>query len=300
MNYNPQPDRSGEILALAGTRANDYRMAGMGALTGGISEALKTVATAYTDSAKTKAEGRAFKQVFGVVAPAMGISEEQLKEISKGMKDDNDWAAFGRAQTGSIGSLIQHNMYGPNAQRDRGNPRPIDTASGMVVWNPNTGQVTPMVGADGRPLIGRTGLSASGEGEFDPLYPNNSGGLMNPPQGQSSGAYPHGTIVNNGGTKYISVNGNLVEMDAQTRPAANTPPVVQQTPATAIPVPTAPPPATPAPPASPDITQSELDAMTVQEREAVMARRIRSGAAWIGRSALRGLSALGDGAAAIR
>jgi hypothetical protein len=77
MNYNPQPDRSGEILALAGTRANDYRMAGMGALTGGIEKALGEVAGIF----KARQDADAFDSVMGAAADNGLVDYDTLEKF---------------------------------------------------------------------------------------------------------------------------------------------------------------------------------------------------------------------------
>lgn len=183
MQYNPAPNQVGAIMQGGMNNAALYNLQGMQS----IGDSLRIVAKTYADNEKTKAEGRAFKQVFGVVAPAMGINEEQLKQITGGLKNDNDWAEFGRQQTGSIGSMIQYGMYGPNGSArgggSMGQPRVLDTASGMMVFDPNTRQVTPMLDpTTGEPIVGRTGLAAFPEDEYgpSPLDANNA------PLGQGS------------------------------------------------------------------------------------------------------------------
>lgn len=80
--YNPQTqDRSGEI-----------RAAGTMSAANSIGSALTSIADTYSEVQSRKAKGKAFKDVFKVVAPSAGIDMKQLEELNGGsLKNDMDW-----------------------------------------------------------------------------------------------------------------------------------------------------------------------------------------------------------------
>jgi len=91
--YNPQTtDRSGEILGAGQMQAaatNAQAMSQMGQDIGG---ALAGIGEMYGEIEGNKAKGRAFKDVFKVVGPTMGMSLEQLEGVAGGkIKSDMDW-----------------------------------------------------------------------------------------------------------------------------------------------------------------------------------------------------------------
>ncbi len=91
--YNPTVnDRSGEILGagkMAAAATNAQAMQQMGSDIGG---ALMSIGDAYGEIEGNKAKGRAFKDIFKVVAPTIGMSLDQLEDVAGGkLKSDTDW-----------------------------------------------------------------------------------------------------------------------------------------------------------------------------------------------------------------
>lgn len=105
-------DRSGEIMAsgqigAASTRADT--MTQMGKDIGG---ALASIGGMYGEIEGQKAKGRAFKDVFKVVSPSLGISMEQLEAVSGGkLKNDRDWFQASEMLMPMMPSLINAQMY---------------------------------------------------------------------------------------------------------------------------------------------------------------------------------------------
>jgi hypothetical protein len=92
-SYSPQvADRSGEIIAagqVGAAQANAQMMGQMGENIGG---ALQAIGGMYGEIESQKAKGRAFKDVFKVVSPSLGMSMEQLESVAGGkLKNDRDW-----------------------------------------------------------------------------------------------------------------------------------------------------------------------------------------------------------------
>jgi hypothetical protein len=111
--YNPQTtDRSGEIIASgqiasANTQANMYNQLGQD-----IGGALASIGGMYGEIEGQKAKGRAFKDVFKVVSPSLGISMEQLEAVSGGkIKSDRDWFQVSEMMGPYMPSLINAQMY---------------------------------------------------------------------------------------------------------------------------------------------------------------------------------------------
>jgi hypothetical protein len=90
IQYNPQVnDMRGEYMMQA-AQANASMMNNLGQDIGG---ALAGIGEMYGEIEGRKAKGRAFKDVFKVISPSLGISMEQLEAISGGkIKSDMDWA----------------------------------------------------------------------------------------------------------------------------------------------------------------------------------------------------------------
>jgi hypothetical protein len=109
--YNPSVNNtSGAILGAGQASAaatNAQATANMGQDIGG---ALMMVAKAYTDNETAKAEGKAFLNTLGIMAPALGISEDQLKQIKGSFKRPQDAAVAARQMLSVAPSLINHNM----------------------------------------------------------------------------------------------------------------------------------------------------------------------------------------------
>lgn len=85
-------DMSGRILGSAAVGAAQTTADANVKLVDDIGSALVGLAGAYGEMEGNKAKGRAFKDVFKVAAPSMGMSMEQLESISGGkLKNDMDW-----------------------------------------------------------------------------------------------------------------------------------------------------------------------------------------------------------------
>jgi hypothetical protein len=127
--YNPTVNNtSGAILGAGQTSAaatNAQATANMGQDIGG---ALMMVAKAYTDNETAKAEGKAFLNTLGIMAPALGISEDQLKQIKGSFKRPQDAAVAARQMLSVAPSLINHNM----AVIRPGNQKNVATHQGNV------------------------------------------------------------------------------------------------------------------------------------------------------------------------
>jgi hypothetical protein len=90
--YQPTPDRSGEILGAGQMQAAQTNAQMMGQLGQDIGGALAGIGEMYGEIEGNKAKGRAFKDVFKVVGPTMGMSLEQLEGVAGGkIKSDMDW-----------------------------------------------------------------------------------------------------------------------------------------------------------------------------------------------------------------
>lgn len=100
-------DNSGQIIAggmigAADTQAN--AMAGLGQNIGG---ALQSIGAMYGEVEGRKAKGRAFKDVFKVVAPSAGIDMKQLEQLNGGsLKNDMDWYNASETISPLLPSLI--------------------------------------------------------------------------------------------------------------------------------------------------------------------------------------------------
>jgi hypothetical protein len=91
--YNPTVnDRSGELLAMGQMGAAQTNAQTMGQLGQDIGGALAGIGQMYGEIEGNKAKGRAFKDVFKVVAPTVGMSMDQLEDVAGGkLKNDMDW-----------------------------------------------------------------------------------------------------------------------------------------------------------------------------------------------------------------
>ena len=91
--YNPtENDQSGRIIAQGMMGAAQTNAQMMGQLGQDIGGALASIGGIYGEIEGQKAKGRAFKDVFKVVSPSLGISMEQLEAVSGGkLKNDRDW-----------------------------------------------------------------------------------------------------------------------------------------------------------------------------------------------------------------
>jgi hypothetical protein len=112
--YQPTQSRAGEYYAqnqlaaaqamaqaqMEASRINAATMAQIG-------ESLASIGEMYGEIESQKAKGRAFKDVFKVVSPSLGISMEQLEGVAGGkIKRDRDWYQVSEMMGPMMPSLI--------------------------------------------------------------------------------------------------------------------------------------------------------------------------------------------------
>jgi hypothetical protein len=88
----------------------------------GISGALDSIVGGYMQREENKAKGRAFKDVFKVVSPTLGMSMEQLEGVAGGkLKTDLDWHRISQTMGPMMPSLInmQLGQQRMGVQRDQ-------------------------------------------------------------------------------------------------------------------------------------------------------------------------------------
>jgi hypothetical protein len=110
--YNPTVNnQAGSIMGagMASAAATDAQAKGQ--MGNDILGALLMVSKAYTDNETQKAEGKAFMNTLGIMAPALGINEDQLKEIRNSFKTPQEAAAFGRQTLSMAPSLTNYNLW---------------------------------------------------------------------------------------------------------------------------------------------------------------------------------------------
>jgi hypothetical protein len=114
--YNPtENDQSGRIIAQGMMGAAQTNAQTMGQVGQDIGGALAGIGQMYGEIEGRKAKGRAFKDVFKVVSPSMGISMDQLEAVSGGkLKNDMDWYNVSETISPLMPSMI-------NAQLVKGN-----------------------------------------------------------------------------------------------------------------------------------------------------------------------------------
>ena len=90
--------------AMMAAQANAQAMGQMGQDIGG---ALASIGGMYGEIEGQKAKGRAFKDVFKVVSPSLGISMDQLEAVAGGkIKSDRDWFQVSEMMMPMMPSLI--------------------------------------------------------------------------------------------------------------------------------------------------------------------------------------------------
>lgn len=87
---------------------------GMENLMGGINSAVENIAGAYMKSEEQKAKGRAFKNTFNVLAPALNMTTDKLAQVvgTESLKNDNDWYRASEAFMPILPSLINLQLAG--------------------------------------------------------------------------------------------------------------------------------------------------------------------------------------------
>ena len=112
--YAPQDsDQSGRIIAQGMMGAAQTNAQSMGQLGQDIGGALAGIGQMYGEIEGRKAKGRAFKDVFKVVSPSMGISMDQLEAVSGGkLKNDMDWYNVSETISPLMPSMINAQLVG--------------------------------------------------------------------------------------------------------------------------------------------------------------------------------------------
>ena len=87
---------------------------GMENLMGGLNSAVENIAGAYMKSEEQKAKGRAFKNTFNVLAPALNMTTDKLAQVvgTESLKNDNDWYQASEAFMPILPSLINLQLSG--------------------------------------------------------------------------------------------------------------------------------------------------------------------------------------------
>jgi hypothetical protein len=136
--YNPTVnDRSGEILGAGQMQAAQTNAQAMNQMGQDIGGALQTIGGMYGEIEGQKAKGRAFKDVFKVVSPSLGISMEQLESVAGGkIKSDRDWFQVSEMMMPMMPALInmQLGQQRIGVQRDQQNL----AAAGPAIRSANT------------------------------------------------------------------------------------------------------------------------------------------------------------------
>lgn len=96
-----------------------------------ISGALDNLLGTYVQAEEKKAKGRAMKNVFGVIAPSLGMDEATLKNLTGNLKSDNDWYNFGAEMGPMLPSLINANQGRMRMQQAYNMPALRASATGM-------------------------------------------------------------------------------------------------------------------------------------------------------------------------
>jgi hypothetical protein len=95
---------------MGAAQTNAQSMGQMGQDIGG---ALAGIGQMYGEIEGRKAKGRAFKDVFKVVSPSMGISMDQLEAVSGGkLKNDMDWYNVSETISPLMPSMINAQLVG--------------------------------------------------------------------------------------------------------------------------------------------------------------------------------------------
>ena len=108
-------DNSGAIVAQGMMGAADTQANAMAGFGQNIGNALQTIGGMYGEVEARKAKGRAFKDVFKVVAPSAGIDMKQLEQLTGGsLKNDMDWANASETISPLLPSLINARLVQGN------------------------------------------------------------------------------------------------------------------------------------------------------------------------------------------
>jgi hypothetical protein len=160
--YSPiVADRSGEFLAQGITGAAQANAQGMSQLGGNIGSALMDIGKAYKEDAEQRAGGKAFKNVFGVIAPSLGINQEQLSNLfGKDIKTDKDWYHAATVLNPLLPSMVTARAYQTRLDQTQA----AATAAPIArLYNDNQKKITTQ-GGPGIPMTGLPQASMFGGG----------------------------------------------------------------------------------------------------------------------------------------
>jgi hypothetical protein len=120
ISYNPQVEDMRGQYAMQAAQANAQMMQGLGQDIGG---ALASIGGMYGEIEGNKAKGRAFKDVFKVIAPSAGIDMKQLEAMTGGsLKNDMDWYNVSQSFGPLLPSLINAQLGGQRLGVQQGAP----------------------------------------------------------------------------------------------------------------------------------------------------------------------------------
>jgi hypothetical protein len=120
IRYNPQVEDMRGQYAMQAAQANAQMMQGLRQDIGG---ALASIGGMYGEIEGNKAKGRAFKDVFKVIAPSAGIDMKQLEALTGGsLKNDMDWFNVSQSFGPLLPSLINAQLGGQRLGVQQGAP----------------------------------------------------------------------------------------------------------------------------------------------------------------------------------
>jgi hypothetical protein len=159
--YQPTPDRSGEIMAAGQMQAAQTNAQMMGQLGQDIGGALAGIGEMYGEIEGNKAKGRAFRDMFKVVGPTIGMSLEQLEGVAGGkIKSDMDWNNVRETMLPMMPALINMQLGQDRLGVQRNQPfintaldDMANTASGNRTFTPSGGG-SNAGGSGGAPDLG--------------------------------------------------------------------------------------------------------------------------------------------------
>ncbi len=111
-----------------------------------IGGAIDNLFGAYMQREEKVAKGKAMKNVFGVIAPSLGMDENTLKQLTGELKNPMDWYNFGEQVAPMIPSMINATLAqgrmgiqqnAPYVDQMLDNQK--DVAGGKATWTPGGG-----------------------------------------------------------------------------------------------------------------------------------------------------------------
>ena len=117
----------------------------------GIGSAIDNLVGGYMQNEQKKAQGKAFKNAFNVIAPSLGMDEATLKSLTGELKSPKDWADFGQTVAPFIPSMVNATLASGRMGIQQNQPyvnagiqNSRDLASGKGTWQPSgTSPVEP-------------------------------------------------------------------------------------------------------------------------------------------------------------